>query len=603
MARRRPAISRREFLPLRFGVWGQPPKVRCVLGLGDMPWVDELSEPQELRRCIRDLVALSTLPAIWKDYNSGQIADSVAAALLSMLNADVIYVSVPGLRDEAAAEVMRTSQAISAWSSAHIERILRGAWLGRCEQIFAIDNPLGKGTLRITAVPIGFGGNAVIVAGSTNPQFPSETHRLLLGIAANDATIALQRWHAEAEQRRLVALIERSSEFVGFASLDGTPQYLNAAGFDLLGLSGIEEAQRLSIFDFLAPEERTRARRELMPLVMKTGRWLGELNLRHFKTGEIIPFLADWFRIDDSRTGRPTNMATVSRDLRGQKKLEADLWRFNESLEQRVAERTSELAEALQRLTFEAFDRVRADARAQELQLELLHSSRLSAAGQMAGALAHELNQPLTAFTNSVNAGRRMMANGAHHKIETVRDVLDEAADQALRAGEIIRRLREFVTRGETEMRIENLPDLIREASDLASAGTGSQGVQVRLSLDPRAETVLGNRIQLQQVMLNLIRNAHEAMAQSEWRELEVATTRLDDESIEIAVSDRGSGLPDDIVEHLFEPFHTTKDNGMGLGLSICRTIIEAHGGKLRYEPNGGGGAIFRLTLPVMPER
>jgi C4-dicarboxylate-specific signal transduction histidine kinase len=221
----------------------------------------------------------------------------------------------------------------------------------------------------------------------------------------------------------------------------------------------------------------------------------------------------------------------------------------------------------------------------------------------MAGALAHELNQPLTAFTNSVNAGRRMMANGAHHKIETVRDVLDEAADQALRAGEIIRRLREFVTRGETEMRIENLPDLIREASDLASAGTGSQGVQVRLSLDPRAETVLGNRIQLQQVMLNLIRNAHEAMAQSEWRELEVATTRLDDESIEIAVADRGSGLPDDIVEHLFEPFHTTKDNGMGLGLSICRTIIEAHGGKLRYEPNGGGGAIFRLTLPVMPER
>jgi PAS domain-containing protein len=217
---------------------------------------------------------------------------------------------VPGLRDEAAAEVMRTSQAISAWSSAHIERILRGAWLGRCEQIFAIDNPLGKGTLRITAVPIGFGGNAVIVAGSTNPQFPSETHRLLLGIAANDATIALQRWHAEAEQRRLVALIERSSEFVGFASLDGTPQYLNAAGFDLLGLSGIEEAQRLSIFDFLAPEERTRARRELMPLVMKTGRWLGELNLRHFKTGEIIPFLVDWFRIDDSRTGRPFGAST-----------------------------------------------------------------------------------------------------------------------------------------------------------------------------------------------------------------------------------------------------------------------------------------------------
>ncbi len=152
-------------------------------------------------------------------------------------------------------------------------------------------------------------------------------------------------------------------------------------------------------------------------------------------------------------------------------------------------------------------------------------------------------------------------------------------------------------------MRIERLPDLIREASDLASAGTGAHGVQVRLSFDPRAEAVSGDRIQLQQVVLNLIRNAHDAMADSERRELDVVTARLDDGSIEIAVADRGSGLSDDIVEHLFEPFHTTKSNGMGLGLSICRTIVAAHGGQLRYEPNQGGGAIFRVTLPVPPER
>lgn len=564
--------------------------------------VDELFEPQELRHCIRDLVALSTLPAIWKDYNSRQIADSVAAALISMLDADVIYASAPGLRDEAVVEVMRTSPAIVAGSSGRIERVLRGAWRGTREQTFAIDNPFGRGALHIAAVPMGFGGDAGIVAGSLNPKFPSETHRLLLGIAASHATLAIQRWHAEAQQRRLASLMDRSSEFVDFASLDGTVQYLNKAGCDLLGLSGIEEAQRFAIFDFLAPHERERAHRELMPLVMETGRWLGELNLRHLKTGEDIPFLVDWFRIDDLRTGRPMNMATVSRDLRGQRLLEEDLRRLNESLEHRVSRRTSELAKALERLTLEARERERADERAQELQLELLHASRLSAAGQMAGALAHELNQPLTAFTNSVNAGRRMLANSAH-KVETVRDVLDEAADQALRAGEIIRRLREFVTRGETEMRIEKLPDLIREASDLASAGTSARGERVRLRFDPRAETVLGNRIQLQQVMLNLIRNAHEASAQNEHRELDVATLRLDDEMIEIAVADRGSGLPDEIVEHLFEPFHTTKSDGMGLGLSICRTIVEAHGGKLRYEPNRGGGAIFRVTLPVPLER
>ncbi|MGQ2904802.1 MAG: sensor histidine kinase [Neoaquamicrobium sediminum] len=564
--------------------------------------VDELFEQQELRHCIRDLVALSTLPAIWKDYNSRQIADSVAAALISMLNADAIYVSAPGLRNEAEVEVLRTSQAISAGSSGRIESILSGAWRGTREQTFAIDNPFGTGSLHIAAVPMGFGGDAGIVAGSLSPNFPSETHRLLLGIAGSHATLAIQRWHVEAQQRRLASLIERSSEFVGVARLDGTVQYLNKAGCELLGLSGIEEAQRLTIFDFLAPDERTRAHRELMPLVMETGRWLGELNLRHFKTGEDIPFLVDWFRIDDLRTGRPMNVATVSRDLRGQKQLEESLRGLNELLEQRVSDRTSELAEALERLTLEGEERMRADDRAQELQLELLHASRLSAAGQMAGALAHELNQPLTAFTNSVNAGRRMMASSAP-RIETVRDVLDEAADQALRAGEIIRRLREFVTRGETEMRMEKLPDLIREAIDLASAGIRARGVRVRLRFDPRAEAVLGNRIQLQQVMLNLIRNAHEALAESEWRELDVATARLDAQSIEIAVADRGSGLSDDIIEHLFEPFHTTKSDGMGLGLSICQTIVEAHGGKLLYEPNRGGGAIFRVTLPAPLER
>lgn len=566
-----------------------------------MPWVDELSEPQELRRCIRDLVALSTLPAIWKDYDTRQIADSVAAAMLSMLNADVICVSVPGLRDEAAAEVVRTSQTVSSRPSGHVERILRGAWRGSREQISAIDNPLGRGTLRIAAAPMGFGGNARIVAGSLNPQFPSETHRLLLGIAANQATLAMQRRQAEAEQRRLVSVIERSSEFIGFADLEGTPQYVNKAALDLLGLSDTEEVQRLSIFDFMAPHERTRALHEALPMVMGTGRWLGELDFRHFKTGEIIPFLVDWFRIDDKRTGHPTNMATVSHDLRPQKQLEGDLRRLNESLEQRVTERTSELAEALERLTLEAEERRCADVRAQQLQAELHHASRLSAAGQMAAALAHELNQPLTAVTNLVNAGRRMMASDAPHRVDTVRGVLGQAAEQALRAGEIIRRLREFVTHGATEMRIENLPELIREASDLASAGNGPHRVHVRLNFDPRAEVVFANRIQLQQVMVNLIRNAHEAMVQSEWRELEVVTARLGDKWIEITVADRGSGLPDNIVEHLFKPFHTTKVDGMGLGLSICRSIVEAHRGKLGYEPNCGGGAIFRVTLPVPP--
>ena len=568
-----------------------------------MPWVDELSEPDVLKRCIRDLVALSTLPAIWKESGPRQIADSVAAALLSMLNADFVHVARLELPDEPTVEVTRMTRAASLGPSPLIERMLYGAWPGRGDQVFVIDNPLSKGTLRITAVPMGIGGDAVIIAGSTSPQFPTEIHRLLLGIAANDATIALQRWHAEAERRRLMALIEQTPEFIGFASLDGKPRYLNAAGCELLGFSDVEEAKQYGVIDLLAPYEQTRARVELLPRVMTTGRWLGELDFRHFKTGEIVPFLVDWFRIDDPRSGRPMNVATICRDLRAEKKLDTERRHLNEALELRVALRTAELEDALQRLTVEVSERAQADTRAHQLQLELLHSSRLSAAGQMAGALAHELNQPLTAFTNSVNAGRRIMTDGAHQRIDTVRHILDEAADQALRAGEIIRRLREFVTRGETEKCVENLPTLIQDASDLASAGAGVHGIQVSLQFDPRAEKVFGSRIQLQQVIVNLMRNAYEAMVESERRELDVVTLLSDDEMIEITIADRGPGLPDEIAEHVFEPFHTTKQNGMGLGLSICRSIVEDHRGKLRYQPNRGGGACFRVTLPAKLRR
>jgi PAS domain S-box-containing protein len=286
-----------------------------------MPWVDELSEPQALRRCIRDLVALSTLPAIWRDYNPQQIVDSVAAALVSMLNAEIVYVVVPGQHDEAAIEATRSRQVLTSASFRLFEPVPRRARSERYDQVSLIQNPFGLGTLHVTAAAIGFGGDALILVGSIDHRFPNEIHRLLLSIAANDATIELQRWQSEAEQRRLVALIERSSEFVGFAGLDGRPHYLNAAGCELLGLSGLEEAQQIMIFDFLAAEVRTRAHQELWPQVMRTGRWLGELDFRHFKTGETIPFLVDWFRIDDPRSGRPTNMATVSRDLRGQKQL------------------------------------------------------------------------------------------------------------------------------------------------------------------------------------------------------------------------------------------------------------------------------------------
>ncbi|MCK1722230.1 sensor protein FixL [Bradyrhizobium sp. 141] len=241
-------------------------------------------------------------------------------------------------------------------------------------------------------------------------------------------------------------------------------------------------------------------------------------------------------------------------------------------------------------------------ARLQELQSELVHVSRLTAMGEMASALAHELNQPLAAISNYMKGSRRLLAGSSDPNMPKVESALDRAAEQALRAGQIIRRLRDFVSRGESEKRVESLSKLIEEAGALGLAGAREQNVQLRFSLDPDADLVLADRVQIQQVLVNLFRNALEAMAQSPRRELVVANTRVGDDMIEVEVSDTGSGFRDDVIPNLFQTFFTTKDTGMGVGLSISRSIIEAHGGRMWAESNAAGGATFRFTLPATDE-
>jgi two-component system sensor kinase FixL len=247
-------------------------------------------------------------------------------------------------------------------------------------------------------------------------------------------------------------------------------------------------------------------------------------------------------------------------------------------------------------------ERQETQQRLYDLQSELAHMSRFSAMGEMASTLAHELNQPLTAIVSYLNGCRRLLERGAGANPEMLQDGLERAAEQALRAGQIIRRLREFVARGETERRTENLPKLVEEASALALVGAGEYDVRVHLSFDPGAGFVFADKIQIQQVLLNLIRNAMEAMQDRPRRELTISTLAAGDAMVEIRVADTGPGIADQITAQLFQPFVTTKAKGMGIGLSISRTIIEAHGGKLWAEPNPGGGTLFHLTLRAMPE-
>ena len=238
-------------------------------------------------------------------------------------------------------------------------------------------------------------------------------------------------------------------------------------------------------------------------------------------------------------------------------------------------------------------------ARLQELQSELVHVSRLSAMGEMASALAHELNQPLSAISNYMKGSRRLLAGSTDPNAAKVEAALDRAAEQAIRAGDIIRRLRTFVAREASEKRVESLAKLIEEAGALGLTGAREQGVLLRFNLDPACDLVLADRVQIQQVLVNLFRNALEAMAASTHRELIATNARAADDMIEIAVSDTGHGFGEDSHANLFQPFFTTKETGMGVGLSISRTIIENHGGRMWAENNEAGGAKFRFTLPA----
>jgi two-component system sensor kinase FixL len=240
-------------------------------------------------------------------------------------------------------------------------------------------------------------------------------------------------------------------------------------------------------------------------------------------------------------------------------------------------------------------------ARLQELQSELVHVSRLSAMGEMASALAHELNQPLSAISNYMKGSRRLLAGSTDINAPKIEAALDRAAEQAIRAGDIIRRLRNFLARDASERRVESLSKLLEEAGALGLTGAREQGVLLRFNLDPACDLVLADRVQIQQVLVNLFRNALEAMAGSTHRELIATNAMAADDMVEIAVSDTGHGFGPDGQAGLFQPFFTTKETGMGVGLSISRTIIDNHGGRMWAETNQAGGATFRFTLPAAP--
>jgi two-component system sensor kinase FixL len=404
---------------------------------------------------------------------------------------------------------------------------------------------------------------------SNGSEFPVEIG--LNPIETDEGTMVLsaiiditERKIAERALCTLAAIVESSDDAIISSTLDGIVTSWNKAAERTFGYTAAEMTGQ-SILRLAVPE-RVGDMMEILNRIKLGARVSHYETQRQHKNGIILDISLSVSPIYDA-DGRLVGASKVARDITVAKRTETAL-------------RESQI-------------------QLQELQSELLHASRLSVMGQMASTMAHELNQPLTAVVNYLEAARHLI-QGGNVATERLDDLMGRAVAQAERAGGVIRQLRQFVSKGGTERRAEDLNKLVEEALALALVGARQSGVRVTLELDHSLPPVLADGVQVQQVVLNLVRNAVEAMEASDPRVLLVSTRALSN-TVEVTVADTGPGIPPEIVERLFQPFVTTKKTGMGLGLSICREIVEAHHGRLTNAPRAEGGAEFRITLPVLP--
>lgn len=408
-------------------------------------------------------------------------------------------------------------------------------------------------------------GEVIWVSENTSYVAPAEGAP---GFFASIIVDITERKRVDLERRRLASLVEQADDLMAIADLHGgTPIYLNKAGMKMVGFDSWEEASQRRGIHYILPEDRAFVNDVLWPTVLEKGSWSGELRFRHFKTGEAIPILYSAFRIDDPETGQPLNVGNVCRDIGDAKRAEA-----------------------------EARDNER---RYREVQTELAHANRMATMGQLTASIAHEVNQPIGAIVTSAQAALRWL-DRRPPDLDEVRQSLAHVVNEGNRASNVIRRIRDLVRKAPGPRDHLDINRAIREVIELTHGEATKHAVAVRTALADGLTPIPGDRIQLQQVILNLIINAVEAMSATggRHRELLIGTEHRSD-AVLVAVRDSGPGLPPEALDRLFDSFYTTKPTGLGLGLSICRSIIEAHGGRLWATANEPRGAVFQFTLPV----
>jgi two-component system sensor kinase FixL len=402
--------------------------------------------------------------------------------------------------------------------------------------------------------------------GSTFPMYLSvgegslADRRFFVGIIRDLTDLKQQEAQREGADRLLAQIVQTSDDAIVSKTLDGIVTSWNASAERIFGYGAAEAIGRH--ISLIIPPDRIAEEDEIVAQ-LKAGQ-----SIRHYET---VRMHKDGHHVLVSLSEAPIHDGAGA--LIGASKVARDIT-----------------------------ERKRAEASTLALQDELAHVGRLSAMGQMSAAIAHELNQPLTAVANYVKAAQRLLAGDSSPepaKLHSARDAMEKAAGQTLRAGTIIRYLRDYVEKRESERSVENLNDAIGEAVSLGMVGHKHSNIKLTMVLDPAIPPVAIDRVQIQQVLLNLVRNAIEAMADAPRRELTI-TSILEPAGVRISVRDTGPGFAAEIAGRLFQPFVTTKGDGMGIGLKICQSIIEAHGGTIEARSDDSG-AVFDIHLPLRP--
>ena len=572
---------------------------------------DPEEEIKRLQRCVNDLISVLALPAMWSGGEPSQIVHTLLDALLRMLQLDLVYVRLKETGGQGPIEMVRFAQS-QKYIAPHEMGVVLNHWLGADPQEWPplTRNHLGDRDISIVPLGLGLQGEiGVIVAGSEREDFPQQTERLILSVAANQASIGLQEARLRSEQKRVAS------------ELDGRVAQRTTE------LAAANEELRKEIADRKRAEEDLRSSEAKHRVIVEAAH---DAVITMDERGHILlanPATRRIFGYDPVEiVGKPMTMlmpvtmrklhengfrrylATGKRQLNWQGVEVTAQRRDGEEFPVEVSfgELTSDghklftgfIRDISERK--QAEDQLRASERNLQLtQAELARVSRLTTMGELTASIAHEVNQPLTAVINNGSACLRLLANN-NLKPEVLRRALEGIIADGTRASAVLARIRAFIKKEPAEKGELDINEVIQEVLVLAGRELYENQVLPDHQLKTDLPSVLADRVQLQQVLLNLIMNGIEAMAAvtDRPRLLGLQSKIHESGDVLVAVSDSGTGFGVEL-DRVFNPFFTTKAKGMGMGLSISRSLVESHGGRLWAAPNSPHGAVFSFTLPA----